>query len=132
MVVPTQLTPKCNDDGEWKVTLDLVPLAATVDRIQFQVTHQGDTICDDVLVAYEGPGENYVSVSAGDSEGDSFYVMKYEAKVEDRNSITPVSKPEGKPLYGVSYAKANRLCENLGTQYELMTNSQWQKLAWPN
>ena len=124
---PIDVTPKCHR-RKWEVVLNLTPLASVADRLEFEISHNGDTICEEVRVAFQGP-INYVSV-AGIEGVDSFYAMKYEAKVKDKNSVTAISEAQGKPAYNISHSEAKTLCSNLGTRYSLMSNEQWQSLAW--
>ena len=122
--------PKC-DKRRWKVEMDLSSITQFDDNIVFKVSHNDNTVCKEIRVAFEGP-KNYIPVPAlEDYFESSFYVMKYEAKIENygTNRAKAVSKPEGKPFTKASYTEALKLCENNGAGYSLMENSQWQNIA---
>ena len=126
---PINENPYC-DKGRWEVFLDLAPIAAEEDLISFRISHAGSEICRDVKVAFIGP-KNYVPISSLEDYYESgFYVMKYEAKLEEASSSPKaISKPQGRPITRVSHSEAVRLCQNNGSRYDLMTNVQWQNIA---
>ena len=57
--------------------------------------------------------------------------MKYEAKIDNRggSDAKAVSKASGRPTTRVSYKEALSLCQNNGSRYDLIRNSQWQNIA---
>ena len=124
---PIDVNLKCSG-RKWKVGLNLISKAAKAEVVQFQVSHNGETICKDAQVAYEGE-TNYISVKSGYDDLDSFYVMKYEAKLGS-DGKTPESRPDGEPITGVSWKQAKDYCESIDNRHSLMNNSQWQSLAW--
>lgn len=58
-----------------------------------------------------------------------FCVMKYEAKGSVPVASLPVSRPAGSPWSQLSRDAARNACQNLGTEYDLISNSQWQTIA---
>ena len=111
--------------------MDLSAVVQSEDYIVFNVSHNGHKVCQEVRIAFLGP-KNYIPVPAQkDHFETSFYVMKYEAKVENMGTrnAKAVSKPSGKPFTRVSHQEAIKLCENNGPGYTLMENSQWQNIA---
>lgn len=104
---------------------------------------------------YSNPCPTGFILVPGNSDLDTsnFCVMKYEAKAtndslvnlndsvnmycgdttdDGRNIFCPIdgsvniiSKPEYKPLTQVNQMEARELCENLGVNYALITDSQW-------
>ena len=128
---PLEEYPVCKS-GRWEVTLDLTSLVREKnEKIQFKVK-QGDrsnVACKEIKVAFGCP-ENYVPVPPlEDYYERAFCVMKYEAKIADRNASEAISVPEGKPLSSVSYDIAVRLCRNKGSHYDMMDNEKWQTIA---
>lgn len=122
--------PQC-DKGRWKVTLDLSTVASGNDFIVFHITHNRESLCKEVRVAFLGP-INYIPISSREDHYESsFYVMKYEAKVEDLESpnARAISEPEGKPISRVSYEDALKACKNAGSRFDLIQNAQWQNIA---
>lgn len=121
--------PKC-DNGRWKVDMDLTSIATEEENVVFHITHNKESICKEVRVAFLGP-RNYIPVPPlEDFYKSGFYVMKYEAKIDGRGASTAaISKAEGKPLSRVSYEEALELCQNNGSRYDLMRNDQWQTIA---
>lgn len=125
----TSLNPKC-DKGRWEMELDLTPVATEESKVVFSVTHNRESICKSVRLAFLGP-ENYIPVPPNEKYYDTgFYVMKYEAKVEGRDEeAKAVSKPEGRPAIRVTHREALKICQNNGSRYDLMNNLQWQNIA---
>ncbi len=126
---PINDNPYCHRK-RWEVFLDLTPIADEGDTVSFRISHAGSAICRDARVAFTGP-KNYVPISSrADSFETSFYVMKYEARLEKAGANSKaVSQPEGRPITRVSHAEAVRLCQNSGSRYDLITNAQWQNIA---
>ena len=121
--------PNC-DRRRWEVELDLSSVVTTEKNIVFQVSHNNSTVCREVRVAFTGP-VGYIPVPPlkGYYES-SFFVMKYEAKTENRSlSAKAVSKPDGLPLTQVTHEEAVKLCRNNGSRYDLIKNTQWQNIA---
>ena len=126
----TRPSPKCSR-GRWKMELNLTNVVTEGPSMVFKIEHNGDSICHEVRVAFLGP-EDYIPVPPlEDYYEDGFYVMKYEAKVVDRggSSARAISAPKGLPIMRASYQEALDLCENNGSRYGLMRNSQWQNIA---
>ncbi|MCZ0932451.1 MAG: SUMF1/EgtB/PvdO family nonheme iron enzyme [Oligoflexia bacterium] len=121
--------PVC-DNKRWRVELDLSAIVIKEKSVVFQITHDDDRICKKVRVAFTGP-VGYIPVPPLDNYYEfGFFVMKYEAKAESRNSSTKaVSKPDGAPLTRVTYEDAVTLCKNNGPRYDLINNSQWQNIV---
>ena len=126
---PTTKNPKC-DKGRWKVTLNLSTVASREDSIVFYLTHNKEDLCKEVRVAFLGPA-NYIPITSSEGRYESsFYVMKYEAKIDGEGSNARAkSAPEGKPISRVSYEDALKLCRNAGSRFDLIQNSQWQEIA---
>lgn len=123
--------PVCKS-SHWKVFLDLTSLVREKnEKIQFKVK-QGDrsnVACKEVKVAFGCPA-NYVPVPPlKDYYERAFCVMKYEAKIADKNASKAISVPEGKPLSSVSHDIAIRLCRNNGSHYSIIDNEKWQTIA---
>lgn len=127
--LPADKNPIC-DRGRWRVTLDLSTEAPGEDFIVFYVTHNRASLCTEVRVGYQAP-INYISIASNEDHYEtSFYVMKYEAKLDGEGSnARAVSEPEGKPLSRVSYEEALKLCKNVGSRVDLIQNAQWQNIA---
>ena len=125
----TSNNPKC-DKSRWKVTLDLTPVATEESSVIFHLSHNQDSLCKKVRVSFLGP-RNYIPISSVDDHYESsFYVMKYEAKVEGQgSSAKAVSVPAGQPASRISYKEALTLCQNNGSRYDLIQNLQWQNIA---
>lgn len=125
----TSANPKC-DRKRWEITLDLTSVAREDDVVVFELTHNRERICKEVRVAFLGP-KNYIPIPPLEDYYDSgFYVMKYEAKLEGkRPHISAVSTDDQKPAGGISHKEALTLCENNGSRYSLLQNSQWQNIA---
>ena len=122
--------PSCNR-GRFELELDLSTVASTEENIFLEISHNGETICKEIRVGFLGP-KNYIPVPyREDYYESSFYVMKYEAKLEGRGSSSAkaVSKAEDNPITRVSYDDAVKLCRNNGPRYDLISNSQWQNIA---
>ena len=125
--------PIC-DNKRWKVELNLTSIISAQDSVVFEITHDNESICKDVRVAFSGPTD-YIPVPTpeqanGDYYESSFFVMKYEAKVETRNAFTKaVSKAEGVPVSNITLEDAVDLCKNNGPRYDLMSNAQWQSIV---
>lgn len=125
--------PICSG-GRWEVELNLSSVVSTQRSIVFQVTHNRDSICKDIKVAFSGPS-GYIPIppplrASGEYYKSSFFVMKYEAKVETRNaSSQAISKVDGVPITRITREEAITLCRNNGPRYDLMSNSQWQNIA---
>lgn len=122
--------PACSR-GRWELELDLSSIASAGKEIIFEVNHNDETACKKVLVGFLGP-KNYIPVPAyEDHYESSFYVMKYEAKLENERSSSAkaVSKPEESPINRISHNEALKLCRNNGPRYDLIRNSQWQNIA---
>ena len=118
--------------GRWKITMDLSPIAPDTEHITFELEHNGGKLCRQVRVAFTAP-KNYVSIPPHEDHAEAaFYVMKYEAKIDDSSTSSipkAVSVPDGKPVVGVSYEEALDLCENNGSRYDLINNKQWQNIV---
>ena len=56
-----------------------------------------------------------------------FCVSKYEMKRS--NSGNAVSKAAGEPWVGITRQKAIKECRSLGSEYDLISNEQWQTIA---
>ena len=125
----TNKNPKC-DKNRWEITLDLTPLTSDNDEIVFHITHNEETICEEVGVAFLGP-KNYIPISPREDYYEfGFYIMKYEAKLEGKGpNAKAITQPGGKPITRVFYEEALELCRNNGSRYDLMTNAQWQNIA---
>ena len=121
--------PICNNK-RWEVELDLSAIVTTEKSIVFQITHDNDSICKEVRVAFTGP-PGYIPVPPLENYYEfGFFVMKYEAKIESRNSSAKaVSKPDGAPLTRVTQEEAVTLCRNNGPRYDLIKNEQWQNIV---
>ena len=121
--------PTC-DNRRWEVELDLSAIASKEKTIVFQISHDGDSICKEIRVAFTGP-PGYIPVpSLEDHYEFGFFVMKYEAKITSRSSSAKaVSQAEGAPLTRVTYEEAVKLCRNNGPRYDLINNSQWQNIV---
>lgn len=122
--------PKC-DKGRWKASLDLTPIVDGEDSLTFIFEHNRDRLCKEIRVAFIGP-ENYISIPSRENYYESaFYVMKYEAKIDGQgsSSSSAVSKARGKPITRVSHREAQILCQNQGSRYDLIRNTQWQNIA---
>ena len=122
--------PSCSR-GRWELQLDLSSIASEGKEIVFEISHNDESFCKKVLVGFLGP-KNYIPVPfREDYYESSFYVMKYEAKLENgrSSSAKAVSKPEDSPISRVSYDDALKLCRNNGPRYDLIKNSQWQNIA---
>jgi len=122
--------PSCSR-GRFESELDLSSVASSETNILIEVSHNKESVCQEVRVGFLGP-KNYIPVpSREDYYESSFYVMKYEAKVENKGntSAKAISKPEDKPITRVSYNDALKLCKNNGPHYDLIQNSQWQNIA---
>ena len=77
----TNKNPKC-DRGKWKITLNLSSVSTEKNNIIFHITHNKETICKQVRVAFLGP-KDYIPISYREDYYESgFYVMKYEAKLD--------------------------------------------------
>ena len=126
----TSSNPKC-DKGRWEVMLDLTSVANEEDTVTFEITHNRDSICHEVSVAFQGP-ENYVPIPPIDDYYESgFYVMKYEAKIGDRGpNAKAVSVTKGQPALRITYQEALNLCQNNGSRYSLIRNDQWQNIVY--
>ena len=127
---PISKNPVC-DKTRWKVNLDLSAVAQSDGRVVFKASHADNTVCIEVRVAFLGP-ENYIPVPGlEDYYENGFFVMKYEAKIDERGSTQAkaVSKAEDRPFTQASYPEAIKLCRNNGPGYDLMENSQWQNIA---
>ena len=117
----------------WEVTLNLAPLFAGADssgkaRFKARQSRSGPAACREVRSAFTCPA-GYLPVPELKGYAKSFCVMKYEAKLPDKDDAKAVSVPEGLPLDNVSYNTAERLCRNIGIRYDLMSNEQWQTIA---
>ena len=121
--------PVC-DNNRWEVELDLSSIVTKEKNIVFQVTHDNESICREARVAFLGPA-GYIPVPPLEDYYEfSFFVMKYEAKVEERSpSAKAVSKPEGVPLTRINHEQAVKLCRNNGSRYDLIRNDQWQNIV---
>ena len=121
--------PVC-DNKRWEVELDLSAVVITEKSVVFHISHDDDRICKEVRVAFTGP-PGYIPVPPLEDYYEfGFFVMKYEAKVDSRNSSTKaVSKPDGAPLTRMTYEDAVTLCRNNGPRYDLINNSQWQNIV---
>ena len=127
---PISEDPACNR-GRWELVLDLSSVATSEKKIFFEAHHNGGTACVKALVGFLGP-KNYIPVPyIEDQYEGSFYVMKYEAKIENKGTseAKAISKPEEEPLTRISHADAVKLCRNNGSRYDLIQNSQWQNIA---
>ncbi len=128
----TTANPKC-DKGRWKVTLNLTTIVHEEEYMIFLIEHNREEICKKVRVSFIGP-KNYVPIPpVDDNYESSFYVMKYEAKVEEKEGALAkaISVPEGLPATArrVSQGAARILCQNNGSRFDLIQNSQWQNIA---
>lgn len=122
--------PAC-DRKRFKLELDLSAVSSEEKEILIEASHNGYSICKKVRVGFLGP-KNYIPVPSREDQYEaSFYVMKYEAKLENKGSSSAkaVSKPEDDPISRVSYDEAVMLCRNNGPRYDLIKNSQWQNIA---
>ncbi|MBC6415850.1 MAG: hypothetical protein GDA46_05610 [Bdellovibrionales bacterium] len=122
--------PICSKNT-WELELDLTAVASSENDIIIQISHSGERLCRTLKVAFTGP-ENYIPVPyTEDQYENSFYVMKYEAKVLGKGeaSAKAVSKSEDVPISRISYDEAVKLCQNNGVRYDLIRNSQWQNIA---
>lgn len=128
---PLKEYPVCKN-GRWEVSLDLTGLAGEgMEKIQFKVRQgkRSNVACKEVKVAFGCP-ENYVPVPPlEDYYENAFCVMKYEAKVPDKNDPKALSVPEGQPVSSVSHEVAVKLCRNNGNRYDLIKNEQWQTIV---
>ena len=122
-------TPVC-DKRRWEVELDLSAIVTEEKNVTFKITHDGDSICKDVRVAFKGP-PGYIPVPPLTSHYRlGFFVMKYEAKITHRSpSAKAVSQAKGEPYTKVTYKDAVKLCKNNGPRYDLIKNSQWQNIV---
>ncbi len=125
----TSSIPKC-DKKRWEITLDLTSVAHEGDAVTFQITHNKRKLCKEVRVAFLGP-KNYIPISPLEDYYESgFYVMKYEAKVNERGrSAKALSDPAGSPTTMVTHKEAQTLCQNNGSRFDLIRNEQWQNIA---
>ena len=125
----TEKTPKC-DRGRWEINLDLTEVITEGNTVAFHATHNRGRLCKEARVAFRGP-KNYIPISASDDyDESSFYVMKYEAKLEgEKTASKAVSEPTGYPISRITHQEALLLCQNNGSRYELMKNSQWQTIV---
>ena len=122
--------PSCSR-GRFEVELDLSAVASTEKNILLEISHNRESICREIRVGFLGP-KNYIPVPYNEDHYEfSFYVMKYEAKLEGKGnpSAKAVSKAEENPITRVSYGDAIKLCRNNGPRYDLINNSQWQNIA---
>ena len=121
--------PKC-DRRRWEVTLDLSSMAHQKDKIVFQIKHNNETLCKEAQVTFTGP-KNYIPVPPSDDHYESsFYVMKYEARIDGKSSSAKaISTPKDKPVSRVSYQEALDLCQNNGNRYDLIQNVMWQNIV---
>ena len=126
----TSSNPKC-DKGRWEVMLDLTSVASEEDTVTFKITHNRDSICYKVSVSFLGP-KNYVPIpSVEDHYESGFYVMKYEAKIGNKGpKANAISVAKGQPALRITYQEALNLCQNNGSRYSLIQNSQWQNIAY--
>ena len=116
----------------WEVTLNLAPLFAGEDssgkaRFKARQSRSGPAACREVRSAFTCPA-GYIPVPELKGYAKSFCVMKYEAKLPDKDDSKAVSSPEGVPFYA-SHNTALRLCRNNGSRYDLISNEQWQTIA---
>lgn len=126
----TSKNPIC-DRRKWATTLNLTPLSFEFDEMSFHITHNRETICKEVGVLFQGP-KNYIPIPPReDYYESSFFVMKYEAKIEGLRSSNAkaVSHPKDRPVTRISHDEALQLCQNNGSRYNLITNLQWQNIA---
>ena len=122
--------PIC-DNKRWQVELDLSSIVTTEKDITFKITHDNDSICKKVRVAFTGP-PGYIPVPALEDYYEfGFFVMKYEAKIDkNRSSSTKaISTAKGQPITRVTHEEAIALCRNNGPRYDLIKNSQWQNIV---
>lgn len=136
----TNKNPACKR-GSWKISLDLTSVITPDDEeLTFHIKHNRETICKKAKITFRGP-QGYISIPGTNQYSSnsnrrihakkSFFVMKYEAKLDRTRANNPkaVSKPEDKPIAHMSYFEAVELCNNNGSRYDLMKNSQWQNIA---
>ena len=121
--------PKCAN-RRWEVYLDLTAIIAEQGEATFEITHNKESICRSARVAFSGP-KNYIPIPPLKGYYESgFYVMKYEARIERKgSSYVAVSTPKDLPARRVTYQEALQLCQNNGSRYDLIKNSQWQNIA---
>ena len=122
--------PVC-DNKRWEVELDLSSIVTTEKSIVFKITHDDDSICKEVRVAFTGP-PGYIPVPPLEGYYEfGFFVMKYEAKIGKSRSFSTkaISSAKAEPLTRVTHEEAVKLCRNNGPRYDLIKNSQWQNIV---
>lgn len=78
---------------------------------------------------------NYIPVTKDSNVGTTadFCVAIYEMKCGNTNGLgctgSPLSQPANQPWVNITQANAKSACAGLGTQYHLITNSEWMTIA---
>ncbi len=129
-VSPTT-TPICSN-GVWETTLDVTNLNK-ISKILItanQTSSSGENstqVTANITNNFLCP-ENFIAVpSLSDYTTNSFCVMKYEAKNDGSGGA--VSQATGTPYVNINRSNAIAKCIELGENYDLITNDEWQSLA---
>ena len=134
MVSAGALTPKTNPNctgGLWSVSFDVTSLneasinitadhssSSGIDATQASRSVTNSFICPTAFVAVP---------SLTGYTAKSFCVMKYEAK--NNGSNVAISQAASLPWVSINRGNSITACQGMGTNYDLITNDEWQSLA---
>lgn len=72
----------------------------------------------------------YVPYNSGNMGLNHFFVMSYEASIQNINNIpVPVSKEKLAPKQNISGVEAFQACKKLGDNFSLISNKEWMAIA---
>ena len=137
---PLDEEPLCNR-GKWETQVDLTGIVNKKERVQIAVSqsNRGGVFCQTADNYFKCP-DGYIGVpELRGFTSDSFCVMKYEAKVEDKKDLPckgyqykrarADSLASGVLITRCSYESAVKACKENGVGYDLITNKEWQTVA---
>ena len=128
------LTPKTNPNctgGLWSVSFDVTSLngasiAITADHSSssgVEATQASQSVTNSFICP-----ENFVAVPSLEGyTANSFCVMKYEAKNDGSGGA--ISQAASTPWVNINRNNSITKCQGMGTDYDLITNDEWQSLA---